>query len=98
MNNSNDWKKRLSDVLNSCQGELKKTTEIGRKMLAASRRNSELKEAYEMLGLMAMSDVKNGKMQWNNTKAMDLIKKIEKFEEELQKMEGDVQDIKADRS
>jgi hypothetical protein len=96
MNNKEDWKKKLSDVLESCQGELRKTTEIGRKMLVASRRNSELKEAYEMLGLMALKDVRSEQLNWSNDKAQELIAKIDKYEEELENIEDDVQNIKSE--
>ena len=31
------WKNRVQEMLNICQEELKKTTEIGKKMISASK-------------------------------------------------------------
>ena len=44
------WKNKVQDILHTCQEELKRTTEIGKKMLSASSTNSELHSAYEELG------------------------------------------------
>ena len=88
------WKNRVQEMLNICQEELKKTTEIGKKMLSASKANSELHETYELLGQEILKDIRNKKIKWENTEAQRLIKIIEQKEDLLENMETQVQDIK----
>ena len=88
------WKNRVQEMLNICQEELKKTTEIGKKMISASKANSELHETYELLGQEILKDIRNKKINWENTEAQRLIKIIEQKEELLESMETQVQDIK----
>ena len=88
------WKNRVQEMLNICQEELKKTTEIGKKMISASKANSELHETYELRGQEILKDVRNKKINWENTEALRLIKIIEQKEELLESMETQVQDIK----
>ena len=88
------WKNRVQEMLNLCQEELKKTTEIGKKMINASKTNSELHEAYELLGHEIRKDLKSGKVNWENPEAIKLINLIEQKEDELEKMEGQVKEIK----
>ncbi len=57
MNGKIDWRAKMQDVLQTCQDEIKKTTEMGKKMLQASRANSALHEAYEELGKLAMTEM-----------------------------------------
>ena len=47
MDKNPNWSKKFIQVLQHCQDELKKTTEIGKKMISASKTNSELHELYE---------------------------------------------------
>ena len=88
------WKNRVQEMLNVCQEELKKTTEIGKKMISASKANSELHETYELLGQEILKDIRNKKISWENTEAQRLIKIIEQKEDLLESMETQVQDIK----
>ena len=44
------WREKLNGLFNTCQGELKRTAEIGKKMLTASKENTHLNEKYEELG------------------------------------------------
>jgi|GEM_PF-482567 len=46
----NEWKIRVQEILAVCHEELRKTTNIGKKMLSASRTTTNLHEAYEELG------------------------------------------------
>ena len=55
-----DWKNKFNDLLNTCQTELKKTTQIGMKMLSASQSNAKLHETYEALGLWLKEAIENG--------------------------------------
>jgi hypothetical protein len=89
------WKNRVQEMLHLCQEELKKTTEIGKKMINASKTNSELHEAYELLGQEILKDLKKNKVEWDNPEALKLIHLIEKKEGELEKMEGQVREIKS---
>ena len=88
------WKNRVQEMLHLCQEELKKTTEIGKKMINASKSNSELHEAYELLGQEIRKDLESGKVEWDNPEAIKLIGLIEKKESELEEMEGQVREIK----
>ena len=88
------WKTRVQEMLNICQEELKKTTEIGKKMISASKANSELHETYELLGQEILKDIRQNKINWENTEAIRLIKIIEQKEAMLESMESQVQDIK----
>ena len=47
MDNNPNWSKKFMQVLQHAQEELKKTTEIGKKMISASKTSSELHELYE---------------------------------------------------
>ncbi len=88
------WKNRMQEMLSLCQEELKKTTEIGKKMINASKTSSELHETYEQLGHLILQDIKQKNIEWNNPEASKLISIIETKEEELEKMEGEVRNIK----
>ena len=88
------WKNRVQEMLHLCQEELKKTTEIGKKMINASKTNSELHEAYELLGHEIRKDLESGNVEWDNPEALKLISLIEQKESELEKMEGQVREIK----
>ena len=88
------WKSKVHEILNICQEELKKTTEIGKKMLSASKTNSELHENYEKLGLLALTDLKNGSLKWDNPEVTNLVDQISAKEEELEVIEKEVRKIK----
>jgi hypothetical protein len=88
------WKNRVQEMLSLCQEELKKTTEIGKKMINASKTSSELHETYESLGHLILQEIKDKNITWDNPEAERLISIIESKEEELEKMEGEVRNIK----
>lgn len=101
MNDKNaqaDWMNKFSDLLNSCQVELKKTTQIGMKMLSASQSNAQLHETYESLGLLVRQALQNGDLNWNDPNVAELINKIEKLETEMEQFESDVREIKNPQS
>ena len=88
------WKEKFNDFITTCQGELKKTTAIGKKMLSASRINTELHETFEALGKHAREQIRQEKLQWEDERVEQLLKKIESCERSLEEFEGHVQDIK----
>ena len=57
-----EWKSKFQEMMQVCQEELKKTTEIGKKMLTASKANSDLKEAYEELGIYIVAETRKGNL------------------------------------
>jgi hypothetical protein len=93
-----NWKIRLQSLLNVAQSELKKTTVIGKKMLSASQSNSLLKEDYEELGQLVREAIHSGELQWNHPRVSELLNQIHEREEELKKLEEDVQKIKQDEA
>ncbi|MCO4756309.1 MAG: hypothetical protein KC478_17650 [Bacteriovoracaceae bacterium] len=89
-----DWKKRFNELVQSCQTELKRTTQIGMKMFSASQSNVQLKESYEALGRMTKEAMDKGELTWDHTEATDLVDKIQTLQKELEELEEDVQNIK----
>jgi hypothetical protein len=88
------WKEKFSTILNTCQEELKKTTEIGKKMLSASKTNTSLKDTYEELGHLVVKSIRNNELDWSNARVHQLIAKIEECEAKLESIEEDVKNIK----
>jgi pyruvate formate-lyase activating enzyme-like uncharacterized protein len=96
--NSSDWMNKFQEVINSCQSELKKTTQIGMKMLSASQSNAQLHETYESLGHLVRDALKNGDLKWSSQAANDLMEKIDQLEVEMEKFEFEVRNIKRQES
>lgn len=92
--NDQKWKSKFNDFLNVCSGELKKTTEIGKKMLNASKANSDLHEAYEGLGRYICEQIRLEKMKIDDEEVANLVKKISTCEEALENLEKEVKIIK----
>jgi hypothetical protein len=90
------WKNKFQDLMQSCQDELKRTTAIGKKMLSASRSNSQLHEVYEELGRITLEAIKAGELEWDNADVKSVIEKIEQLEVELKEYEEDLQKIKSE--
>ncbi len=88
------WGNKFQELIQACQVELKKTTQIGMKMLSASQSNTILKESYEQLGMLALAAIENKELAWENEQVSELIKRIESVKAELSTLEKDVQDIK----
>ena len=89
------WKEKFSDFINVCQDELRKTTEIGKKMLSASKINTELHDVFEALGRYTRDQVRLGKLDWDDDEVKRLLEKIETHEQNLQEFEKHVKDIKS---
>lgn len=97
-NSESDWKNKFQDLVNSCQVELKKTTQIGLKMLSASQSNALLHESFEELGRIVYEQLKNDKLDLKSEGIKELIGKISKLEHELELCEDEVQKIKSSSS
>ena len=95
MEKNTQWKDRVQRILKTCQNEIKRTAQIGKRMFYATRTNSDLHDAYQELGLLALQDLKKGKLKWKNTRVEQLIEVIQLFEENLANMENEVEEIKA---
>lgn len=94
MEKQNDWRTKFHDIFQTCSEELKRTTEIGKKMLSASKTNTNLHEAYEELGVLAAKAIKNKELTWENEKVAKLLKTIEGCENDLKDIENQVNDIR----
>ena len=94
MSDRSDFSKRVQGMLKVCQDEIVKTTEIGKKMLSASKANSEIHDTYEKLGMLLTEAIKNKEHEWNHPIVHQLIKKIDDYEKNLEDIESDVNKIK----
>jgi len=92
--NENKWKEKFQELITVCQDEIRKTTAIGKKMISASKTNTNLHEAYEALGHMVANALKTNELQWDNPKVKELLKAINRYETELNVLETDVSQIK----
>ncbi len=91
---NNNWSYKIQSILQNCQEEVVKATNIGKKMIFASKTNSELKDAYESLGILVSSEIANGNLSWDNPEAKKLVKLIDKHKKNLSSIEDEVNDIK----
>lgn len=94
MEKNPDWQKKVQEVFQVCSEEIKKTTAIGKKMLSASKANTNLHEAYEELGVLVVEAIKSGDLTWDNEQVSKLMKKIEGCESDLSNIEKEVNDIR----
>ena len=88
------WKTKVQNIFNLCHDELKKTTEIGKKMLSASSTNSDLHSAYEELGHHIKKQIESEALNIDDQKVHDLIRRIKEKEETLEEIEQEVRKIK----
>jgi RNA processing factor Prp31 len=92
--NNNPWVDKFNELVNTCQAEFKRTTEIGKKMVSASQSNAQLQEEYQKLGKIVTKALKNGELTWENKKVHELVDLIDNLKKELKGFEKDVQDLK----
>ncbi|MBT3584552.1 MAG: hypothetical protein HN509_06580 [Halobacteriovoraceae bacterium] len=88
------WKAKVQEIFQVCQDELKRTTEIGKKMLSASKTNSSLHDAYEELGHLAAKAVTEKEIEWNNPRVKELLNIIGNCESDLEDIEEEVNKIR----
>lgn len=94
MERNQQWKNKVQELFNTCQEELRRTTEIGKKMLSASKTNGALHEAYEELGQLVARALENNELKWENSRVAELLNTIQKCQEDLEVIEGEVNKIK----
>ena len=92
--NNVDWKSKFNDMFSTAQAELKKTTQIGMKMLSASQSNSQLHETYKKLGHWVVEQVDNKTLDIDNEEVLAWVEKVKVLEEQLKEYEQEVQDLK----
>jgi len=90
-----DWKERAQDLLQTAHDELKKTAEIGKKMLFASQKTTELRDYYEMLGHKVVTELRSKKLVWADPEVSEIMEQIGEMEKGLQEIEDDVRKIKS---
>ena len=88
------WKLKVQEMLQICQDEIKKTTEIGKKMLSASKTNSSLHEAYEELGMLVVKALDKRELKWNNVRVLELVDRVKEYEKDLALIEGEMNKLK----
>jgi len=94
MQNQNEWRNKFQEMFQLCQDELRKTTEIGKKMLTASKTNSTLHESYEELGVLAVKAIEEGELNWESPRVKEILKKIESCRSNLTDIENEVNSIR----
>jgi hypothetical protein len=94
MDKNHNWSKKFIQVLQHWQEELRKTTKIGKKMISASKTNSDLHDLYEDLGKKVYFSLKEKSLDSEDPVFQDFVKKIDELQKELELMEGDVNKIK----
>jgi len=88
-------KEKVSEIFQVCQDELKRTTEIGKRMLSASKTNTTLHSAYEELGHLLLAGLDSGEVKWECERVKEIVKKIKLCESDLNDIEKEVHDIKS---
>jgi phosphatidate phosphatase PAH1 len=89
-----DWKLKFNDLIQTAQSEIKKTTQIGIKMLSASQSNAKLHETYEDIGKWYVDKFNSGELKTEDEKIINLVGQVKELQEQLEGFEKDVQDIK----
>lgn len=74
--------------------EIKKTTEMGKKMLTASRINTHMKDIYEELGKLLERGVDNGDVDWDSPRLRALLHEIKACKKDLEEIERAMNNIK----
>ncbi len=93
-NNQSHWRVKVQELFQVCQDELKRTTEIGKKMLTASKTNTNLHDAYEELGVLVVKAIKSGSLEWDHPRVKELVHQIDNCEKDLEVIEEEVNKIR----
>jgi predicted SprT family Zn-dependent metalloprotease len=94
MKQGSDLSRKVQEMLKVCQEEIVRTTEIGKRMLSASKKNSDIHDSYERLGELLANAIRNKEHEWNHPIVHQLIKKIDDCEKSLEDIESDVNKIR----
>ena len=92
--NSPDWKVRVQEILRVCQSEIKRTTEIGKKMILAGKTNTSLHQAYEELGALVVEELKAERLEWKHPRVQSILDTIGTCEKNLKNIEKEVNEIR----
>ena len=92
--NQQHWKRKVHHFFRDCQSEFKRTTEIGRKMLSASKTSSTLRDAYEELGQILEKEVDKGNNNFTHPRIMDLLAIVKACKNDLEHIEGEMNRIR----
>jgi hypothetical protein len=92
------WKERVQELFHTCSEEIKKTTEIGMKMLTATKTNTQLHESYEELGQILYRALCNDELQWDNPRVKELVTLIQSCKNDLRDLEKEVVRIKENQT
>lgn len=92
------WKERVQELYQTCSEEIKRTTEIGKKMLSASKTNSSLHESYEELGKLVAEALENKTIVWDEPRAQELLNTVKNCQKDLESLEDEVNRIKFSES
>lgn len=96
-NDQTDWKSKFNEIVDTCQNELIKTTQIGKKMLSASQSNAELQDTYKSLGILLKKYIQEGTVEIEDDELTDLIDTANRLEADLEGFESDVQTLKKNK-
>lgn len=89
-----EWRKNLTEFVNNCSEEIKKTKDIGVRMLSASKTNSCLHETYEEIGKLVVECLEDKSLKWEHPRLNHLIAQIKKCEEDIDRLENEMNNIK----
>lgn len=92
--NEQHWKRKVHHFFRDCQSEFKRTTEIGRKMLSASKTSTTLRDAYEELGQILEKEIDRGNTSFTHPKIMDLLAVVKACKNDLEHIEGEMNRIR----
>lgn len=94
MDQNNDLKIKLQQLMDKLQEEVKKTAKIGVKMISASKTNTELNKYYEELGEFLYCSIKKGQVDLEHHEVARLVKKIDEKISHLETLHTDMGKIK----
>lgn len=94
MKKRSQLKGKINFWLLNLHKEFKKTTEIGKKMLTASRINIQMKDTYEELGKLLERGIDNNDVDWDSPKMRALLYDIKACKKELEEIERTMNNIK----
>ena len=78
----------------TAQDELKRTTSIGKKMINAGKTNTTMRDTLEQIALLAVEEIRSGRLEWDNPRIREFMSIVEKCESELQVIENQVTTLK----
>ena len=93
-NKENPWVDKFNELVNTCQNEFKRTTQIGMKMVSASQSTAQLQEEYQKLVKMVAKAMKKGDLKWENEEVAQLLEQIAQLKGQLKGFEKEVQELK----